>query len=211
MTDTAADSIGARIALARRSKGFTQQDLAGAVGVSFQAVSKWETERTLPDVALLVRIADTLDLTLDELIAGRRSGLPTDVNGSGDAASEPRPAASEPRPYWHQVLGVVMNDIHGDVGSVLGQVHADIHGNVLGDVVGYVRNIHGNVEGNVFGVVDGDIDGYVSGRLFGVVSGRIVFGVRGGVCGGDPERYGDGRVRRRARSTFWPTTRERGV
>ncbi len=77
MTDTAADSIGSRIAFARKAKGFTQQDLAGEVGVSFQAVSKWETEQTLPDVALLTKIADTLDMTLDELVAGRTLAPPT--------------------------------------------------------------------------------------------------------------------------------------
>ncbi len=168
MTNTAADSIGSRIAAARKAKGFTQQDLAGKVGVSFQAVSKWETEQTLPDVALLTMIADTLGMTLDELVAGRPPA-------PGDAEA----AMPEPRAYWKQVLGVVTEDIHGDVGSVLGQVHADIYGNVLGNVVGYVRNIHGNVEGNVLGVVQGDIDGYVAGQLLGVIEGRVKLGVRG--------------------------------
>ncbi|MFT4030557.1 MAG: helix-turn-helix transcriptional regulator [Protaetiibacter sp.] len=169
MTDTAADSIGSRIATARRAKGMTQRSLAVKVGVSFQAVSKWETEQTLPDVALLTRIADVLDMTLDELVAGRASAPPD----RGDAAE------TQPRAYWKQILGVVTEDIHGDVGSVLGQVHADIYGDVLGDVVGYVRNIHGNVEGNVLGVVQGDIDGYVAGRLLGVIEGRVKLGVRG--------------------------------
>lgn len=170
MTDTVAASIGSRIAAARKAKGFTQRALAGKVGVSFQAVSKWETEQALPDVALLTPIADTLDLTLDELVAGR-------TPAPSDAAETAEP---EPRPYWKQILGVVTEDIHADVGSVLGQVHADIYGDVLGDVVGYVRNIHGNVEGNVLGVVQGDIDGYVAGRLLGVIEGRVKLGVRGG-------------------------------
>lgn len=122
MTDTSADSVGSRIASARKAKGLTQQDLASPVGVSFQAVSKWETEQTLPDVALLTRIADILDMTLDELVAGR-----TPTPASKVEAAEPGP-----RVYWDQILGVVTEDIHGDVGSVLGQVQADIYGNVLG-------------------------------------------------------------------------------
>lgn len=156
------DTIGARIARARKARGFTQQQLGAVVGVSFQAVSKWETGQALPDVALLTRIADALGMTLDELVAGRGSA-----------------AASEPRAYWKQVLGVVTEDIHADVGGVLGQVHADIYGDVLGDVVGYVRNIHGNVEGNVLGIVDGDIDGYVAGRLLGAIEGTVKLGVHG--------------------------------
>lgn len=177
MTDRLADSIGSRIAAARKAKGLRQQDLAAKAGVSFQAVSKWETGQTLPDVALLTVIADALDMTLDELVAGRRS-VPA------DHAEVPEP---EPRAYWDQILGVVTKDIHGDVGTIVGQVHADIYGNVLGNIVGYVRNIHGNVEGNVLGTVDGDIDGYVAGRLFGVVEGRVRLGVRGKLRCGDGE------------------------
>lgn len=177
MTDMAAGSIGSRIAAARREKGFTQRDLADRVGVSFQAVSKWETGQSSPDVGLLTRIADTLGMTLDELVAGR---IP--------ASADVEVAASSSRAYWEQILGVVTEDIHGDVGSILGQVHADIYGNVLGDIVGYVGTIHGNVEGNVFGTVDGDIDGYVAGRLFGVVEGQVKLGIRGKLYGSDPEQ-----------------------
>ena len=164
MTGTTADSIGTRIAAVRKAKGLTQQDLAGMVGVSFQAVSKWETGQSLPDVTLLTRIADALDMTLDQLVAGR-TPAPADEDD----------ADPKPRTYWDRILGVVTKDIHGDVGSICGQIHADIYGNVLGDVVGYVRNIHGNVEGNVVGTVDGDVDG----RLLGFVKGQVKLGVRG--------------------------------
>lgn len=169
MPDKAADSIGSRIAMARKKKGLTQQALADGVGVSVLAVSKWETEETLPDVMLLTKIGDTLGMTLDELVAGRNAAPTLDTE-----TTEPGSHA-----YWDKVLGVVTEDIHGDVGSILGQVQADIYGNVRGDIVGYVRNIHGNVEGNILGVVDGDIDGYVSGRLIGVIEGRVKLGVRG--------------------------------
>jgi transcriptional regulator with XRE-family HTH domain len=45
----------------------TQQQLADAVGVTFQAVSKWENGTTVPDVGLLPEIADFFEVTIDGL------------------------------------------------------------------------------------------------------------------------------------------------
>lgn len=50
----------------RKAKGFTQEQLADAVGVSPQAVSKWEST-SCPDATLLPSIADFLGVTIDEL------------------------------------------------------------------------------------------------------------------------------------------------
>ena len=50
----------------RKSKGITQEQLADKVGVSPQAVSKWEIS-SYPDAQLLPAIADALDVTIDEL------------------------------------------------------------------------------------------------------------------------------------------------
>lgn len=55
----------------RKAKGFTQEQLADAVGVSPQAVSKWEST-SFPDASLLPCIADFLGVTIDELY-GRKS------------------------------------------------------------------------------------------------------------------------------------------
>ncbi len=51
----------------RTEKGLTQEQLAGKLGVSPQAVSKWETSGTYPDSTLLVPIADALGVSLDVL------------------------------------------------------------------------------------------------------------------------------------------------
>ncbi len=48
-------------------RGLTQEELAAKVGVSGQAVSKWETNDTLPDTALLPDLADALDVSIDLL------------------------------------------------------------------------------------------------------------------------------------------------
>ena len=51
----------------RLESGLTQEALAEKIGISGQAVSKWETAETLPDTALLTDIADALDVSLDSL------------------------------------------------------------------------------------------------------------------------------------------------
>ena len=42
----------------RKQRGITQEQLADSIGVSFQAVSKWENSSTYPDIELLPKIAD---------------------------------------------------------------------------------------------------------------------------------------------------------
>lgn len=59
--------LGAKIRALRKQKGFSQEVLAQALGVSFQAVSKWETATTLPDVALIPAIASFFGVSTDEL------------------------------------------------------------------------------------------------------------------------------------------------
>ncbi len=62
-------SMGKNIAEFRKRKGFTQEELGQKLGVTNQAVSKWESETSMPDVMMLPRIAGALDVTLDDLFA----------------------------------------------------------------------------------------------------------------------------------------------
>lgn len=59
--------IGKQIKTLRLAKGVTQEELADYLGVSFQAISKWETETSTPDIALLPNIAVFFGITIDEL------------------------------------------------------------------------------------------------------------------------------------------------
>ena len=59
--------MGARISAHRKNKGLTQEALANTLGVSNQAVSKWESDVCCPDIALLPQLVDALEMTLDEL------------------------------------------------------------------------------------------------------------------------------------------------
>jgi len=64
-------TIGKRIALLRKEKGMTQEDLANAMGVSPQAVSKWENDQTCPDISALPKLSKLLGVTVDELLEGK--------------------------------------------------------------------------------------------------------------------------------------------
>lgn len=60
-------SLGSSIANARKAKKMTQERLAEILGVSFQAVSTWERNESLPDTAHLRDLASALGITLDAL------------------------------------------------------------------------------------------------------------------------------------------------
>lgn len=59
--------IGDKIKELRKSRGITQEQLAEAIGISFQAVSKWENHIALPDITLIPALANYFGITCDEL------------------------------------------------------------------------------------------------------------------------------------------------
>ena len=61
-------TLGKRIAALRKEKGMTQEQLAEKVGVSAQAVSKWENDASCPDITLLPLLSDILGASVDELL-----------------------------------------------------------------------------------------------------------------------------------------------
>ncbi len=58
----------------RKEKGLTQEELAEVFGVSDRTVSRWENGRNLPDLSLLVELADFYDADIREIIDGERRG-----------------------------------------------------------------------------------------------------------------------------------------
>lgn len=60
-------TLGTQIANMRKQKNITQEVLAQQLGVTNQAVSKWESEQCCPDVTLLPKLADIFGISLDEL------------------------------------------------------------------------------------------------------------------------------------------------
>ena len=73
--------VGANIAHLRTQLGMTQQQLAGVLGVSHQAVSKWETGLAMPDIESLMQMARLFGVTLEQLLQDNLA------NGDEDEAS----------------------------------------------------------------------------------------------------------------------------
>ena len=67
--------IGEHIAALRKSKGITQNELGERLGVSFQAVSKWERNETLPDITVLPDLAKVLETTVDFILCGSEKAV----------------------------------------------------------------------------------------------------------------------------------------
>ena len=60
-------NIGSKIKELRKQRGITQEQLADSIGVSFQAVSKWENNIALPDITLAPVLANYFGVSMDEL------------------------------------------------------------------------------------------------------------------------------------------------
>lgn len=65
-----------KIIQARKNKGMSQEALAEKIGVSRQAVSKWETGEAKPDLDKLVALCQELELSMDQLCLGREASPP---------------------------------------------------------------------------------------------------------------------------------------
>ena len=63
-------TIADRIQNLRKSKGMSQEELADAAGVSRQAVSKWESEQSTPDLDKVIILSEIFDVTTDYLLKG---------------------------------------------------------------------------------------------------------------------------------------------
>ncbi|HDR7781679.1 MULTISPECIES: helix-turn-helix domain-containing protein [Bacillus] len=66
-------SLGQQLKKLRESKGFSQEDVAKKIGVTRQAVYKWEHDKSCPDIDNLILLSEMYNVTLDELIKGNRN------------------------------------------------------------------------------------------------------------------------------------------
>ncbi len=104
----------------RKSMGLSQEELAAKIGVSRQAVSKWERAEASPDTDNLIELSKVYGVTLDEMLRGKDEASPAEETAA-EAVSE-TPAAEEPTPEepaeptekvqvgWH---GIHVHDKHG--------------------------------------------------------------------------------------------------
>lgn len=67
------NSIGEKLYNHRKNAGFSQEELAEKIGVSRQAVSKWERDESSPDTNNLIALAKLYNISLDDLVLGETS------------------------------------------------------------------------------------------------------------------------------------------
>lgn len=111
--------LGETILKYRTGLGLSQEKLAEAVGVSRQAVSKWEVGDAIPDTDKLIPLARTLGITVDELLGNipeEEEAAEPNLSGSYDAVwevpSDVRPAEKPPgwfaaHWYWLGLIPVI--------------------------------------------------------------------------------------------------------
>ena len=66
------EKIGNLIKQIRKDNNLTQKDLADKLGVTFQAVSKWENGKNIPDIATLKILSDMFNLNIDDILNGTK-------------------------------------------------------------------------------------------------------------------------------------------
>ncbi len=87
--------IGNKIKELRHSRGITQEELARALGISFQAVSKWECGISLPDITTAPTIASYFGISLDELFDFNTERAESEITAIADEAYKYRESDPE--------------------------------------------------------------------------------------------------------------------
>ena len=169
-------SIGENIAGFRKKKGWTQAKLGEVLGVSNQAVSKWESGMTMPDVMLLPVLADTFGIYIDQLFSRE---VKTEIHY--DLCTE--------FPWQDDTVirGVVCE------GRKILQ-HADISDKFTFEVIGNAKNVQSECNVAVNGNVSGGCKAGKNINVSGVVSGGCNSGaevVIGGHLSGGCNSGGD--------------------
>jgi transcriptional regulator with XRE-family HTH domain len=94
-------TIADRLAEMRRAHGYSQESLAAELGLTRQAVSRWERGESLPDTENLIALANLYDVTLDELVrpeAADQGAVPAEegIALAGASVAEEKVSADQP-------------------------------------------------------------------------------------------------------------------
>lgn len=96
-------TLGTHIARLRGQKHWSQGDLADALEVSRQSVSKWETDSSVPDLDKLLKLSDLFGVTLDALVRGET----VQEAAAPEPAESPEPPPA-PLPHRHTTAGTIL-------------------------------------------------------------------------------------------------------
>ena len=162
------------IVRSRKALGLTQEGLAQKLGVTNQAVSKWESGQSCPDLALLPRIADLFGITIDELFGREPKAVSfpaqppfpwpddgvlrvllyaghTRVYGPVEGADEIHFCYEGPALNIESAVSVYCDDVMGNVTAGENVTCDDVYGSISAQGSVTCDDVNGNVEagGNV--------------------------------------------------------------
>ena len=124
------DTIGKRISEYRKKKNLKQDELAEMLGVSAQAVSKWENDLSCPDISLLPELSRILGISIDEIVQGKKDEpvvtiLPEDQRKDIDKMMLRIVVESKDGDHVRVNLPVMLVKIAIDTGMSLPQINGD--------------------------------------------------------------------------------------
>lgn len=118
-------NLGENICRLRTAKNMSQGDLADALEVSRQSVSKWETGASTPELDKLLRLSEIFEISLDELVCGESAPA------AESAPVQPAPAGKQEHPL-RQTVGIVLLVAGLVTGMVLFLLSGDPFGLLFG-------------------------------------------------------------------------------
>ena len=179
-------SIGENIARLRKEKGWTQAELGEKLGVSNQAVSKWESGMTMPDVMLLPSLADIFGIYIDQLFSREvKAEIHYDHCAEFPWTDDTviRGVVCEGRKILQctRLVDRFTFEIKGDAKNVQSECNIEVNGNVSGGCAAGKNII---VSGLVSGGCNSGAEVVVGGNLSGGCNTGGDITVRGSLSGG---------------------------
>ena len=126
----------------RKEKDITQEQLAEALNVSGRTVSRWETGRNMPDISILVDIADYYDIGIPEIISGERKSEIMNEEERKIAETMSDYATTEKEKIFKEmkiqsIMGVCALVLYW----ILHETGAYMYNDVLGKLTGYCETL----------------------------------------------------------------------
>ncbi|NMR85482.1 helix-turn-helix transcriptional regulator, partial [Vibrio parahaemolyticus] len=101
--------IGSFLKELRKERNLTQEDLAEQLNVSSRTISRWETGSNMPDIGMLVEIADFYDVSIPEIINGERKSENMNHETRDTAVSMAEYSRNEVKNGKQKVIGILMS------------------------------------------------------------------------------------------------------
>ncbi len=101
-------TLGENIVRLRTQKNWSQGDLADALDISRQSVSKWETDASIPELDKLLKLSELFGVTLDELVRGEDAPKVEPTSAQQAAPASFTPQTSSEQEKRHTIMGTIL-------------------------------------------------------------------------------------------------------